>query len=229
MKTKSRSLSILASASAAAVGEHHDHPRRGQHTNDLDHTDPLFAKRDGPMNPSDQYVEFVITPPARNDRLAEETAFVTVEDIEEISHKVKGAPLINEHLAGEVLGRIVSTRIDDQKRIVARVHMEDTVGGWNALDDIRSGKVAGVSLGQRFATQDTEDMPLAVTAKMPLELSLTTDPEFDEHTWAISSTKNSEEHERIKEELSASKHPDEEAILQFHGKTFFHVITTNQK
>lgn len=175
-----------AASSAAAFGEHSNHPKRGVHTNDLPLNDPLFQKRSAPLYPSKHFVEFVVTPPARSDRLAEETASITVEDIAQISKEVVGTPLLNEHEAGEVLGRIVSTRIDDKKRIVARVHMEDTEAGQKALENIRNGKVCGASLGQRYVVKDTPDVLHAVTKKMYPELSVTDSPEFHEDAWAIS-------------------------------------------
>lgn len=215
-----------SAASAASFGEHRDHPLKGTHTNDLAHDDPLFKKRSKPLNPSDQFARFIITPPARRDYLAEETPFTTIEDVEEYAKMVEGAPFISEHMAGEVLGRVTKTTVDKDKRIVAEVQFEDTVEGWRAREQIRSGKKMGVSLGQRFATQDTKYMADAVTKKMPLELSLTSDPEFDEHTWAIDVTENSAEHERIKKDLTEpdpekneEKHPDETTILKFHGRS----------
>ena len=215
-----------AAASAVSFGEHRDHPRKGSHTNDLSHNDPLFHKRAAPLNPSNQYAHFVITPPARSDYLSEETPFVTVEDVQEYAEQVKGLPFINNHTAGEVFGRVVDTTVDGEKRIVAKVQFEDTLEGWKACDQIRSGKKMGVSLGQIFATQDTKYMSTAVTKKVPRELSLTAEPEFDEHTWVIEMTENSDEHERIKKDMTEADpdkgeedHPHEKAILEFHGRS----------
>lgn len=183
---------ILAAASSATdVGEHGDHPKLGTHTNDLRIDDELFRKRSGPLRPSRNFVTFVITPPARRDRLAEEVVFTTVEDVEEIAKATVGIPLLKNHKAGEVLGRIVDSHVDEQKRIVAKVHMEDTKAGREALENVRNGKAAGVSLGQRFVTDDMESTLSALTQKIPIEISLTPKPEFEEHTWAVSVTTES--------------------------------------
>ena len=211
-----------AASAAAAFGEHRNHPMKGAHTNDVPHDDALFSKRERPLRPSGHRIRGVTTQAALRNYLSEETPMLTVEDVQDMCEKVVGLPLLKEHQAGEVLGRVARAWTDDKDRIVIEAELEDTPEGFRARNSVRSKRM-GFSWGQRFGVRDTKDMPDSVEMKLPLELSLTESPEFDEDAWVTDVTENTPEHERLKRALTEpgegeQKHPLEEEIIAFHGR-----------
>jgi len=232
------SQQLAAAASAAAVfGEHRDHPMRGQHTNDVDHNDPLFAKRRGAARSSGHRIRGIATPPARRDMLSEETPFVTVEDVDDVCQRCLGLPVMSEHTVGEVLGRVVSARRDARNRIVVDVDIEDTVEGWRTLTSVRDGKRLGFSLGQRFGgTRNDKGELTSADHKLPVELSVTESPEFAEDAWITYVTPTSNEHKQLvreltepNEQLGEKSHPDERAVLEFVGTPIEGGVRTHLK
>lgn len=210
----------LDSAASAAVpfGEHRDHPLKGQHTNALGVDDPLFKKRRRAVRPSGHIIRGAITQKALREYLSEETPMLTVEDVHEMCEKVIGLPLLRDHRVGEVLARVVRAWPDEHKRIMVDCEMEDSQPGWRALNDTRSKKRIGFSLGSRYGKRDTEHLASAVEQKIPVELSLTESPEWDEDAWVTEVTENSAEHEELKKYLFGEQQKQEhDAGLSFVG------------
>ena len=224
---------LEAAASAAAFGEHGDHPMKGSHTNDVPHDDPLFKKREKPLRPSGHRIRGVTTQAALRNYLSEETPLLTVEDVKDMCEKVVGLPLLKEHQAGEVLGRVARAWPDENGRIVIEAELEDTPEGFRARNSVRSKRM-GFSWGQRFAVRDTKDMADSVEMKLPLELSLTESPEFDGDAWVTDVTENTPEHEKMKRALTEPdpslgehKTAEEQEIITFHGMQAAFLIVSN--
>lgn len=171
-----------------------------KHTTSLAHDDALFAK--GPLKEGTGIIiRGKTTPPARKDVVSQETLLVTEDDLDEMCENAVGLPIMNNHKAGEPIGRVISAKPDAEGRIEVAVEMENSVDGWRAIDAAMNKNFIGFSWGARHFVVDDEKCGKAVTEKRLVELSITNDPEFSQDALITSVSARSELHENARQKL----------------------------
>ena len=182
------------------MDEHAD----AKHTNELAPDHPLFD-RGVVKTPTGIRITGITTPPIREGKRSEETPRFTSEDLDEACESAIGAPILSEHTTGEVLGRVVSAKPDSQGRIVVEAEIEDTVDGWNIINQVvgerEAGRVIGFSWGARHELTPDSKLCRAVTDKKLCELSITRSPEFSQDALVTAVSKRSELHDAARANL----------------------------
>ena len=170
------------------------------HTNDLAHDDELFSRKDL-ERPRGVRIRGFSTPPVREGRFSEETPRLTRDDLVEACVRALKAPILSEHMAGKVLGRVLSAKPDDKGRIEVEVEMEDSPEGWAAINRVVQRKQIGFSWGARPEQTPDSKLNVAFTDNQPVELSLTDNPEFADDAIITHFPKKSKAHEAARKKV----------------------------